>query len=314
MSKILLITGATGFLGSHMLSYCQAILNDIELFATDIKPVAANLSKHRYYQINLNNAKDVQEMIDSCKPDYVIHFASLIAEKSLANLFQVNVLGTENLYEALGKYRKSKNVRVIQISTAAVYGVVSQDDLPVTEKHIPRPISGYAISKLAQEHLAWMNCQKYDLPVIIARIFNIVGLDQSPNLVPMTFITQLQNVKKKLSDHIKIGNATTRRDFVDVRDVMTALIALLEYGISGEIYNIASGNDVSINEVLEMLQEIGEIHVPIRQNSDRIKSTDIPCIRADISKIKMITNWKPRYELCESLEYVWQNVNLHETK
>ena len=191
--------------------------------------------------------------------------------------------------------------KVVQASSAAVYGVVRPEDVPIQESLPLWPVSPYAVSKAAQEHVAVAMGRTHGLRIIRARMFNMLGPRQPAGLVPMTFITQLADVRAGKASRLEVGNTETRRDFVDVRDVVRAFDLLLERGRAGQAYNVGSGTDVSIRQILDELLRISNVQVPIKVTSGRLRRADVSCIRADVSKIASETGWQPRIGLPESL-------------
>jgi len=308
-----LITGATGFLGSWALRYWKATHPDIELWATSNQPSTPQLQTDKFLQVDLCDSKAIQDLVFACQPTHVIHLAGPTGNAKLADYLRVNVIGTENLYNALARIEGANRVRVIQASSAASYGMVYPKELPITEKQPPRPVSSYGLSKLTQDYLAWAMWRTFGLKIICARVFNILGPAQPDNLVPMTFIRQLINVRAGLADRLEVGNTLSRRDFVDVRDIVSAFDALINRGRPGEVYNIASGRDISIQEIIEKLMVISKQHILVETVSERTRSTDVPCVRADISKITKETGWQPKISLLQSLEAMWhQAANISE--
>jgi len=143
------------------------------------------------------------------------------------------------------------------------------------------------------------------LKIIRARIFNLLGPGQPEHLVPMTFIRQLRNCRAGEADRLKVGNLDTRRDFVDVRDVAAAFEALLDRGEGGQAYNVGSGTDVSIREVIESVFRLAGFSVPLETDPSRFRRADVPCVRADVTKISASTGWRARISLDESLQTMW---------
>ena len=233
----------------------------------------------------------------------MIHLAGLIGPQALADHLSVNVVGTECLYSALAE--TAPEAKVVQASSAGVYGLVRSEDLPIRESLPLWPVSPYAVSKAAQEHLAVAMGRTHGLRIIRARIFNMLGPRQPPNLVPMTFITQLAEVRAGKASRLEVGNTEARRDFVDVRDVVRAFDLLLEGGRAGQAYNVGSGTDVSIRQILDELLRICNMEVPIKVTGRRLRRADVSCVRADVSKIASETGWRVRISLRESLEQMF---------
>jgi GDP-4-dehydro-6-deoxy-D-mannose reductase len=307
MAYRVLITGATGFLGRAVYDHIRTACPDADLWATSNKQAGPSIRADKFRQIDLCDKEAVDEFVSICKPTHVIHLAGLVGEASLAEHLRVNVLCTENLYNSLTNTVNAEEVRAVQASTAAIYGLVGKDELPITEDQPPRPVTAYALSKLSQEHLAMAMWRTQGLQVICARIFNMLGPGQAEGLVPMTFLSQLTQVKAGRASKIKVGNLASRRDFIDVTDVALAFDVLMKHGRPGEAYNVASGNDVSIKKVLDMLLQISGQQPVLEVADERIRRADVPLIRADISKIVAETNWRPTITLFESLKIMWES-------
>ena len=141
--------------------------------------------------------------------------------------------------------------------------------------------------------------------VMIARIFNIAGPGQAENLLPMTFIRQIGEMKTGHNNILRVGNVEPTRDFVDVRDIASAFSAIIRNGKSGEVYNVASGSEISINDLIMRVIQLGGMDVSIVTECDRVRATDVPRVLADISKINSHTGWKPSIPLEDSLRDMW---------
>lgn len=297
-----LVTGATGFVGSWTLRYWRKAHPEAELWTTSDLAQPVDIDADHYCQLDLRDSVAVRNYIEECCPKLVIHLGGLIGKASLADHLSVNVLGTENLYVALADLNRVSDLRIIQASSAARYGLVRSDELPVTEEQPLRPVSAYAISKVAQDHLAMSMGHSRNLCIIRACMFNIVGPGQPESLVPMAFIKQMHDIKSGLADHLRVGNTSPRRDFVDVRDVVRAFDALSVKGVAGQIYNVASSRDISIKEMIDTLFEIADLDVPIEVDTERVQPVDVPCVRASIAKIIADTAWHPEISLKSSLQ------------
>jgi len=302
MKHRLLVTGATGFIGSWTLHYWREHYPNVEMWATSEKPHPPNLHADEYYQVDLCDLEAIREVVLECQPTQVIHLAGLVGKASLEEHLRVNVAGTENLYNALAETDHLLDIRIVQASTAAIYGLVRPEELPISEDQPLRPITAYGLSKAAQDLLAVAVGHSMGLKIVRACVFNSLGSGQGDSLVPMVFIKQLANIQSGSLKSLKVGNSSTRRDFVDVRDIVAAFDVLLHQGESGQAYNVASGEDISIQEVIDELLGIVGIKMPIEICADRIRSIDVSSVRADISKISGETGWRPRISLRESLE------------
>jgi len=306
MPARLLVTGATGFLGRWVFRHWRLTHRDVELWATSEQPRPDDLPADAYRQVDLCDAAAVRELVEECRPTSVLHLAARIVAPELDDLLAVNVEGTRHLYDALCG-ASLENLRVVQIGSAAMYGSVGEDDLPITEAQPFHAVTPYAVSKARQDELAAEMHERFGLPVIRARVFNMLGPGQGDTLVPMTFVRQLQNMQAGRASEIETGDISTRRDFVDVRDVAAALDALLQRGRPGAAYNVASGRDVSIREMIDELRRISGVDAPVVQAADRLRTHDTPCVRADVSAIARDAAWRAETPLPQSLSDMWND-------
>ena len=300
----LLITGATGFVGKWTLRHWRTVHPDAEIWAASDRPDDVSKLTDVFSLLDLRNAEAVAEFVEACRPTQVIHLAGLVANASLADHLAVNVVGTENLYNRLAALARSQEIRVVQAGTAAIYGLVRANELPVSEKNQPRPLTAYALSKMTQDYLGEMFWRTRGLNVIRTRIFNLLGQGQSEHLVPATFIGQLRTMRDGQS--LEVGNVACQRDFIDVRDLAWAFDRLLAEGRPGEAYNVGSGTSVSIRCILNELLDISGLHdIFVKQESSRMRQNDVPDVYADTTAIMKDTDWRPRISLRESLEAMW---------
>ena len=301
----LLVTGATGFVGSWTLRHWRAVYPEVEVWATSNQSASIAELSYKFSVFDVRDGNAVRKFVRACNPTHVIHLAGLVSEASLAEHLAVNVLGTENLYNALAEMDCSKDLRVIQAGTAAIYGQVAPKELPISEKNPFRPLTAYAMSKMAQDYLADMLWRTRGLGVIRARIFNLLGPGQPKHLVPVTFIRQLKAIHE--GDSLRVGNLATRRDFVDVRDVVLAFDRLLTDGRPGEAYNIASGKSIAIWDIVNELISMSRLNdISIKPEYERIRTNDVPDVIGDITAIAKAVGWQPQISVRESLEAMWE--------
>lgn len=301
----LLVTGATGFVGSWTLRHWHTVYPEVEVWATSNHSACLAELSDKFSVFDLRDGSSVREFVRACNPTHVIHLAGLVTEASLVEYLAVNVLGTENLYNVLAEMDCSKDLRVIQAGTAAIYGQVTPEELPISEMNPLRPLTAYALSKMAQDYLADMVWRTRGLGVIRTRIFNLFGPGQSKHLVPNTFIRQLQAMRE--GESLRVGNLATRRDFVDVRDVVLAFDRLLIDGRPGEAYNIASGKSIAISDILNDLIGMSRLNdVSIKPECDRVRKNDVSDVFADVTAIAKAVGWQPQISLQESLDAMWK--------
>jgi len=302
----LLVTGATGYLGAWTLRHWKAKHAKVTVWAAGDRPARPDLPADRYCHVDLRDLPATRGLVLQSRPTHVIHLAALVRNASLAEYLDVNVVGTDHLYQALAEAQLQPEPRIVQASSAAIYGLVREDELPLAEDRPLRPLSDYALSKACQDQLA-AAAHRRGLDIVRARVFNVLGPGQPEDLVPMAFLSQLKRCAAGLADRLEVGNTEPRRDFVDARDVAEAFDVLLERGKAGEAYNVGSGRDVSIWELIDALLGISGLQVPVVKVSNRRRSVEVARVCADVSKIAGL-GWKPNSTLGQSLERMWKNV------
>ncbi len=306
MSGRLLVTGATGFVGAWVLRRWAAVHQDVEVLATSDLPSTDRIPIARYRSADLRTPDAARDLIRWARPDTVLHLAGMIGGNDLAALLAVNVLGTHNLYRALAAEGFASQTRVVQVSSAAVYGAVPVAAQPINEDQPLSPTTIYGVSKAAQEHVALAAAAQDGLAVIRARIFNLIGPGQPGQLVPMCFVSQISALGES-EDRLEVGDVSPRRDFVDVRDAVEALDRLLASGEPGSAYNIASGRDLSIRKVIEDLIEVSGKAVSIEIDPSRLRKGDVSQVCADVRRIAGEVGWRAAIPVKESLRAMWSD-------
>ncbi|MBD3367464.1 MAG: NAD-dependent epimerase/dehydratase family protein [Candidatus Eisenbacteria bacterium] len=308
VTERLLITGATGFVGRCAAAHWRERRPDVEVWGTSDRPRTDDYAPERYRQLDLRDGDAMKALVKACRPTRVLHLASLIAGHDLEALLSVNVLGTDRLYEALAS-AELPNLRIVQVASAAMYGRIGVDELPITEKQPFRPVTAYAVSKVAQEYLAIAAGYAKGLSIVRARAFNMLGPGQPEHLVPMTFVRQVKSVADGDTDRIRVGLTSARRDFVDVRDAVAAFDLMLEKGTAGTAYNVASGTDVSVDEIIREVLDVAGVEARIEVDESRLRPVDVPVVRADITEARRELGWQPKVPLRRSLEDMWREVS-----
>jgi len=304
-NKVALVTGADGFIGSHL----------VEMLVLDGYKVKA-LSQYNSFN-NWGWLEDVS-CIDSievvtgdirdphfCKNiskdvDIIFHLAALIAIPysyiAPDSYLDTNIKGTLNICQAA---KENGNIRVIHTSTSEVYGTAQY--VPIDEKHPMSPQSPYSASKIAADSMAMSYFNSFDLPVAIARPFNTYGPRQSARAVIPTIISQIANGMKE----IKLGDTSPTRDFNYVEDTCRGFISIAENDKSiGEIINIGSNSEISIAETLNIIRELMESEVNFVTDEKRLrpKNSEVFRLYCDNTKIKKITGYKPKISIQDGLQ------------
>lgn len=290
--KTLLATGLSGFVGGH-LQHAIARSEAWQLLAA--KP-------H-----NLLDPASLDAWLQAGVPDAVIHLAGQTfvpaAFKDPAHTLQVNLLGTLNLLQALK--RAGFDGTFLFVSSGDVYGQVAEADLPITETLAPKPRNPYAVSKVAAELL----CQQWGYAegwrVLVARPFNHIGSGQAASFVVPSMAQQIVSADsgaQRLT--LEVGDIDVTRDFLDVRDVISAYFALLEHGRSGEIYNLCSGVERTIRELIMQMASLAGVSVDLVQDLSRMRPADQRRVVGNAEKLQKDTGWKPSISITETLQSV----------
>lgn len=297
-----LVTGATGFVGGYL---CDALRGEgVEVFACS----GPNDSAPGYLPIDLSSEQTIASALETAKPDVVFHLAAqaFVPEAIRAPLetYEVNSMGTARLAQALRSYGASK-ARLLFASSAEVYGARDSSEYPLRETLDPRPANPYGASKAAAEAILLGEAHSFGVGAIVSRAFNHIGPGQSERFVVASLAAQLARVAAGEGQQLFVGNLESARDFLDVRDVVKAYIALARDGEAGEIYNVCSGAAVSVRGVLGELIRIAGIPVEVREDRARMRSTDLALSVGDPAKIRMRTGWQPQIPLARSLRDIY---------
>lgn len=305
--KTLLITGINGFTGRYFLDYARSRRIGLRVVGIDVVRKGMKKDKRiKFIKANLLDGERMEELVRSENPDYILHLAGVNSTRDCVELLRQNVSATISLLKAVVKNSKRCNPRILIVGSSAEYGAVPMSRQPISEKTRLRPVTPYGVSKTAQEIAARKYRDDYGLDIIMARPFNIIGPGQPDYLVCGSLVKQVRKIcgGKRNSGRLALGNLHTKRDFVDIRDCVRAYWKLLRSGkqTSGEVFNIGSGKAHSVKDVVDtLLKECGG-GIEITQEVSRVKKGDIPFQRADIRKIKRVTNWAPRIPLERSLK------------
>ena len=305
-----LITGITGFAGSHLAEFLLEDHPDVELFGimrwrSRTENIEAIQHRLRLLECDLRDATSVKQLIARVRPDRIFHLAAQSFVPSSWNApaesLTTNILGQLNIFEAV---REIEIDPWIQIACSSEeYGLVHQDELPIKETNPLRPLSPYAVSKVGQDYLAYQYFKSFGLKAVRTRGFNHDGPRRGDVFVSSNFAKQLVEVeKKKKPPVIHVGNLDARRDFSDVRDIVRGYWLALEHCEPGEVYNICCGKDYSIREVLDRLIELSGVEVKVEQDPTRLRPSDVPVLLGDNTKFVERTGWKPAIDYDKTLQ------------
>ncbi len=304
-----LITGITGFVGSHLADYCLT-KPDVEVYGTirwrskrdNICHIEDKINLH---ECDIKDAVSVQNMLKKVKPHYIFHLAAQsfvpTSWHAPAETLSTNIIGEVNLFEAV---RDLGLDPIIQVAgSSEEYGLAYENELPITEENLLRPLSPYAVSKIAQDFLGYQYYKSYGIRVIRTRAFNHTGPRRGEVFVVSTFAKQIAEIEAKIKEPvIKVGNLKSKRDFTDVRDIVKAYWLAVENCEPGEVYNISSGKAVSIEEILNRLIKMSEVEIRVAKDPERMRPSDVEVLIGDCTKFRELTKWKPEIPLQKTLE------------
>jgi len=301
MSDVILVTGAAGFAGGHLIDLLSASGRDALAWRRPGGSPPPTLGGVRWQEVELLDFAAVHEAIERTRPTMVYHCAGAAhvgqswqaAESTLAT----NVRATHHLLEALARTRLE--ARVLVPSSAMVY---QPADRALREDDLLIPSSPYGLSKLAQELLG-QHASSGRLAVVIGRAFNHIGPRQDPSFAASGFARQIAEIELGLRPpEVVVGNLKTRRDTLDVRDTVRAYQAILERGRPGRAYNISSGRAVETGELLDMLKALARTPIVIRVDKNRFRPNDVPLVLGDSSRLRTELGWAPAIPFPTTLE------------
>lgn len=307
MRKVL-VTGGSGFVGSHLLELLSADI-DLELHATTYGQLDQGLSEIlknvTFHQLDLTNFSSTVSLIKNIVPDQIYHLASFAATgKSFTQAQAVlnnNSTLQLNLLEAIRQY--APRAKTLIVSSAEVYGEVATEDLPIKETQPLYPANPYAVSKLTQEMLAYAYHKSYGLTLIRVRPFNHIGERQTEAFVIASFAKQIAQVEAGLLDQINVGNLSSIRDFTDVKDVVKAYQLLMRKADVNAVYNIGSGRGVKIKDALDMLLKMSSAQIKVMSDSAKARPQDSTAMIADATKLNQL-GWQAQISLEQTLKRV----------
>jgi GDP-4-dehydro-6-deoxy-D-mannose reductase len=301
----ILVTGVSGFAGSHLAEYLLSLGHEIFGFTDDPSlddNLAALGGRVRVIEGDLRSREGVREALIRARPDRVYHLAAVTPGRGGAGddvFWEVNVGGTAVL---LDEASKVDGVRVLVAGSSSEYGILPQELNPVTEDSDLRPVGTYSISKAAQTLLAFSYWAHQGLDVVRTRAFNHTGPREDTGFVCSTFARQLAEAEAGLAEPvIKVGNLNAFRDIADVRDIVRGYEAALERGRAGQVYNICSGQAVQINDVLDKLLSMAKITIRVELDRARLRPADLPYQCGNSSLLKEETGWRPEISLDQTL-------------
>ncbi len=328
-----LITGITGFAGSHLAEYILANHADVAVYGTyrwrsrmeNLETLATrgvlDVIEGRYsagagqgdearkgrvtlLHCELTDAGAVEKLVATVRPDRIFHLAAQSFVQSSfdepAATLRNNIEGQLNLMEAIRRH--DTKIRIQVAGSSEEYGLVHPDEVPMKETNPLRPLSPYAVSKVAQDKMAYQYFKSYGLYTVVTRGFNHAGPRRGHVFSTGTFARQIALIEAGRHEPvIYVGDLTTKRDWTDVRDVVGAYWLALDKAEAGEVYNVGRGRTWSIGEMLNILLSHSTVKIRTQEDPARLRPSDVPILWADASKFHKATGWEPKIPFEDTL-------------
>ena len=310
-----LVTGGSGFVGQWLTKALLAAGDDVTVTGLGELGDSATQSVRRL-SVDMRDAAAVEQAIEQSRPDAIVHLAGISfppeAERSPVATYDVNVLGAVRLLAAVTTRRNAGTIDpvVLMVGTGAQYGRHPESAMPLSESAAQRPLSIYAASKAAQEVAALQTHRDSGVKVICARSFNHSGAGQTADYVIPSLVARAMRIRDGAEKTLRLGNDVVR-DYVHVDDVVQAYLSLLENGVPGEAYNVASGHGVSVRQLAaDVLLRVGAT-ADISTDVALQRASDLPMLVGSHAKLTNDTGWAPRKTHLDIIDDVIRFASTH---
>jgi GDP-4-dehydro-6-deoxy-D-mannose reductase len=303
----LLLTGAGGFVGGHLVDFLRAEQSSVEIHGV-VLPLGGvswrAASGARVVEADLDDPAAAASVVEEVRPDRILHLAGQSSVhqswRDPGGTLRTNVLAIVHLLDAARRCGLRPDVLVV--GSAEEYGAVLPEELPIRESAPLRPASPYAVSKVAQGALALLYGPAGGMRVVLTRTFHHTGPGRGEAFAESSFARQVAEIEAGLRPPVlKVGNLDAVRDFSDVRDVVRAYWMLLERGEGGTAYNVCSGQGRRIRDLLDLLLAASTARVDVQVDPARLRPSDVPVQVGDASRLRAATGWEPRIPLERTL-------------
>ena len=295
-----LITGITGFAGSHLAEFLLKKggieVHGIQRWRSKTENIEQIRDQLTLHECDLRDASSVRRLLEAVKPDKIFHLAaqSFVPASWTApgETLTTNVIGQLNIFEALRELGLKSQIQIA--GSSEEYGLVEPDEVPITEDSPLRPLSPYGVSKVTQDLLGYQYFQSYKMPVVRTRGFNHTGPRRGHVFVESNFAMQIARIEQGLQEPvIRVGNLKAKRDYTDVRDMIRGYWLGLDKGKPGAVYNICSGKSITIEELLNRLLALSTTKPKIEPDPARMRPSDVMVLQGDHSAFTKATGWNP---------------------
>lgn len=313
MEKRVLITGLDGFVASTLADHILSVEPDALICGTvrrmsDRKNILHLDGQVKLIDMELTDMNSVMNAVRIASPTHIFHLAAQsfvpTSWSAPGSTLQTNVIGTSNLLEAVRMFAPKAFVQVA--GSSEEYGMVSNQEIPITEEQPLRPLSPYGVSKVATDRLGYQYAKSYGLNVLITRSFNMCGPRRGKEFVDSDWANQIVNIERgNRPPMIYHGNLTSVRDFTDVRDSVRAywLLANLERDHSGDVVQVCTGHGHAMEYVLSTLINLSKNELAISHMADpkKMRPSDVQLLIGSYDKLHELTGWQPKIRFEESM-------------
>jgi GDP-4-dehydro-6-deoxy-D-mannose reductase len=314
MTKTAIVTGAEGFIGSHMVKYLQGQgWNVVGTYCAEGRTPFPKLPNLRFEQCDLRNGQRVTKIVAKYQPTHIFHLGAqslpTVSWADPVRTFESNIMGSLYLFEAVRGMRRPPVV--VSACSSAEYGNVPASAIPVKEQQPLKPLHPYGISKVCLDLLAREYFLDYKIPAVNIRLFNTTGPGKTDD-APSDFVRQLVRIKKGLqAPVVEVGNLKPHRAFLDVQDTVRGFFLAAMRGKRGEAYNLCASRTHRIEEVLQTAIRLACVKAEIRPVSRLMRPSDEKIIFGSTKKIRKDTGWTTRNSIEQTLQSMldyWQAV------
>lgn len=302
--KVAIVTGAEGFIGSHLVKFLQAkgwrVIGCHRLHGANAFPKTDNL---HFVQCDLSNGQRLTQLLVEWQPTHIFHLGAqslpTVSWADPVGTFESNVMGSLYLFEAARRLKR--HPVIVSACSSAEYGNVPASAIPVKEDYPLRPLHPYGISKVCLDLLGREYFLDYQIPAVNIRLFNTTGPGKT-NDAPSDFVRQVIRIKKGLQEPIiEVGNLTPRRAFLDVQDTVRGFYLAALKGKRGESYNLCATTTHQIGEILSKALRLAGVKAEVRAAKRLMRPSDEKIIFGDTTKIRRDTGWKPLRNIDQTL-------------
>lgn len=299
----LLLTGANGFVGQHLIS---ALQNSYQVIGIVHKSDLKSSENVKYENGNILDRGFLEDLIKKYQPDSVVHLAAIAPTwtQDPENIFKINLIGTLNLYLAIENQKKQNGIdpKIVYVSSAEAYGKTTNPE-KITEDNPFFPANYYGASKVAADRLSYQMSQSSKLRIVIIRPFNHTGPGQLKGFFVPDMASQIVELENSDKNELMVGNLESIRDISDVRDIVEGYKRILETDPApGEAFNLCSGKGTKMQDILNMLLSKAKKEIKIVEDPKRMRPSEVPITVGDNSKFKSLTGWEPKIPLDQTLE------------